>query len=51
MAWFLGSVAMGLLYDYSLIALVAFGVLFQLTAALLFFWLRKPLAEAIAAAQ
>jgi predicted MFS family arabinose efflux permease len=50
-AWFLGSAAMGLLYDYSLLALVAFGVLFQLAAALLFFWLRKPLAEAIAAAQ
>jgi len=50
-AWFVGSAAMGLLYDYSLIALVAFGILFQLTAALLFFWLRKPLAEAIAAAQ
>jgi hypothetical protein len=42
---------MGLLYDYSLVALVAFGVLFQLSAAILFFWLRKPLAEAIAAAQ
>ena len=50
-SWFLGSAAMGLLYDYSLIGLVAFGILFQLTAALLFFRLRKPLAEAIAAAQ
>ena len=50
-AWFLGSAAMGLLYDYSLIALVAFGILFQLSSALLFFWLRKPLADAIAAAQ
>ena len=50
-AWFLGSAAMGLLYDYSLPALVAFGVLAQLAAALLFFRLRKPLAAALAAAR
>jgi MFS family permease len=50
-AWFLGSAAMGLLYDHSLVALVVFGVLAQLSAALLFFWLRKPLAAAVAAAQ
>jgi MFS family permease len=50
-AWFLGSAAMGLLYDHSLVALVIFGVLAQLAAALIFFWLRKPLAVAIAAAQ
>jgi MFS family permease len=50
-AWFVGSAAMGLLYDYSLTALVVFGVLAQFSAALLFFWLRKPLAEAIAAAR
>lgn len=45
-AWFLGSAAMGWLYDHSLVALVAFGVLAQLSAALLFFQLRKPLAAA-----
>ena len=50
-AWFLGSAAMGLLYDHSLVALVVFGVLAQLSAALLFFRLRKPLAAAVAAAQ
>ena len=50
-AWFLGSAAMGLLYDHSLPALVVFGVVAQLAAALLFFWLRKPLAAAKAAAR
>lgn len=50
-AWFLGSAAMGLLYDHSLVALVVFGVLAQLSAAILFFRLRKPLAAAGAAAQ
>jgi MFS family permease len=45
-AWFLGSVTMGLLYDRSVMALVVFGVLFQLSAAALFFALRKPLAAA-----
>ena len=39
--WFLGSVTMGVLYDFSLIALVSFGVLAQLAAAILFFWLGK----------
>ena len=48
-AWFLGSALMGLLYDHSLIALVAFGVAAQLLAAALFFYLRKPLAAEIAA--
>jgi MFS family permease len=41
--WFLGSVAMGLLYDYSLFALVAFGITAQLAAAVFFVWLRRPL--------
>jgi MFS family permease len=50
-AWFLGSATMGLLYDYSLPALVVFGVMAQLAAALLFFRLRKPLAAAVAAAR
>ena len=44
--WFLGSVTMGLLYDFSLLALVIFGMIVQLGAAILFFWLRKPLAQA-----
>jgi MFS-type transporter involved in bile tolerance (Atg22 family) len=41
--WFLGSVTMGVLYDYSLIALVVFGIVAQLGAAALFVWLRRPL--------
>jgi MFS family permease len=45
-AWFLGSVTMGLLYGHSVTALVIFGMLFQLSAAILFFGLRKPLAAA-----
>jgi MFS family permease len=43
--WFLGSVTMGVLYDYSLFALVVFGIAAQLAAAVLFVWLRGPLAE------
>lgn len=49
-AWFLGSVAMGVLYDHALPVLVIFGVAMQFAAALMFFRLRKPLAEAAAAA-
>jgi len=37
---------MGLLYDHSLIALVAFGIAAQLAAAAMFVWLKKPLAAA-----
>jgi len=44
--WFLGSAAMGLLYDYSIVTLVVFGVAAQITSAVMFFWLRKPLAAA-----
>jgi MFS-type transporter involved in bile tolerance (Atg22 family) len=44
--WFLGSVTMGVLYDYSLFALVVFGIVAQLIAATLFIWLRRPLAAA-----
>jgi len=44
--WFVGSVTMGVLYDFSLYALVIFGAIAQLAAAALFFWLRKPLAKA-----
>src|SRR5881396_2159405 len=43
--WFLGSVTMGVLYDFSLFALVVFGIVAQIAAAGLFFWLRKPLVE------
>jgi MFS-type transporter involved in bile tolerance (Atg22 family) len=47
--WFLGSVVMGVLYDYSLLALVVFGVVAQVIAAGIFVWLRRPLAAAAAA--
>jgi MFS family permease len=42
-AWFLGSMVMGLLYSHSLPLLVAFGVLSQLAAAVMFFNLRGRL--------
>ncbi|HYX31195.1 MAG TPA: MFS transporter [Pyrinomonadaceae bacterium] len=42
--WFLGSVTMGVLYDFSLLALVVFGMAAQLAAAVVFIWLRRPLA-------
>jgi MFS family permease len=45
--WFLGSLTMGVLYDYSLMALVVFGIAAQLIAAILFFRLRQPLAAAV----
>src|SRR5262249_15268551 len=41
--WFLGSALMGLVYDYSLVALVAFGVIAQVIAAGMFFGLRARL--------
>jgi MFS family permease len=44
--WFLGSATMGLLYDFSLPALVLFGIAAQVIAALVFVQLRKPLAAA-----
>ena len=47
--WFFGSVAMGVLYDYSLLALVVFGIVAQVIAAGLFLWLKRPLAAAAAA--
>ncbi|HYW71539.1 MAG TPA: MFS transporter [Pyrinomonadaceae bacterium] len=43
--WFLGSVTMGVLYGFSLIGLVVFGIVAQLAAAALFVWLQKPLAN------
>jgi MFS-type transporter involved in bile tolerance (Atg22 family) len=42
--WFVGSVTMGVLYDFSLMALVIFGVVVQAAAAIMFLGLRKPLA-------
>lgn len=44
--WFAGSVVMGLLYDRSVVTLVAFGVTMQIVAAVMFVWLRRPLAAA-----
>lgn len=49
-AWFLGSAIMGVLYGFSIVAVVAFGIAAQLVAAAMFFRLRRPLAEAVAAA-
>lgn len=49
--WFLGSVTMGMLYDYSLMALVVFGVAAQLAAAVLFVWLRGSLGPTNVAAK
>ena len=43
--WFLGSLAMGLLYSKSLIGLVAFGIAAQLGAAVMFFRLRGMLRQ------
>jgi MFS family permease len=47
-AWFAGSALMGVLYGFSVFALVAFGVVAQLIAAVMFYALRKPLAAAAA---
>ncbi len=44
--WFIGSALMGMLYDHSIVALIAFGILAQVASAVLFFWLRKRLAAA-----
>ena len=45
--WFVGSLVMGKLYDTNLlVALVAFGVVAQLVAAVMFLRLRGPLARA-----
>jgi len=41
--WFVGSAAMGLLYEHSLFALVAFGVGAQILAAVMFIGLRARL--------
>jgi len=47
-AWFLGSAAMGMLYDRSIAALVIFGMVAQAASAIMFLTLRKPLASAAA---
>jgi MFS family permease len=47
--WFLGSLTMGLLYSRSLTALVAFGILMQFGAAVMFFRLRGMLKGAVQA--
>jgi MFS family permease len=44
--WFAGSASMGLLYEQSLVLLVAFGVTAQLVAAAMFFSLRHRLVAA-----
>src|SRR5436190_6492753 len=44
--WFLGSVVMGVLYDFSLVVHVVFGIAAQLIATTLFVWLRRPLTAA-----
>ena len=46
---FFGSVAMGALYSRSLVALVVFGLTFQVAAAAVFIFLNKPLRQASAA--
>ena len=46
--WFLGSAAMGLLYDHSTAALVILGMALQFASAVMFFRLRGPLAAAAA---
>jgi MFS family permease len=45
--WFVGSVTMGVLYDYSLAALVVFGIALQLFSAATFWWLHRRLATAV----
>jgi MFS family permease len=48
--WFVGSVVMGLLYGHSRPALVAFGAVLQLAAAVIFFALQGKLRRATAVA-
>jgi len=44
--WFAGSAAMGLLYEQSIVMLVAFGVAAQMVAAAMFLAMRGRLAAA-----
>jgi MFS family permease len=43
--WFLGSALMGVLYDHSVIGVVAFGLTLEVAAAGAFFWLRGRLTD------
>jgi predicted MFS family arabinose efflux permease len=45
-AWFLGSAAMGYLYDKSIITLIVFSMLCQLLALPIFFWGRTESSRA-----
>lgn len=45
-AWFLGSAVMGVLYDFSLPALIGFSILAQLTSLPLLFFVQKRLSAA-----
>lgn len=47
-SWFAGSALMGVLYGWSMLAVVAFGVIAQLVAAGMFFQLRTRLKAAAA---
>lgn len=44
--WFAGSVVMGILYDYSVTALVVFGIVVQVIAGVMFLLLHRPLKDA-----
>jgi predicted MFS family arabinose efflux permease len=44
-AWFLGSAAMGLLYDKSIMTLIVFSIVCQLAAIPIFFWGRRESGE------
>jgi predicted MFS family arabinose efflux permease len=46
--WFIGSAIMGQLYTRSLVALVVFGMTFQIAAAAVFVFVHRPLARAVA---
>jgi len=46
-AWFLGSATMGLLYDHSLLALVLFGMVAQVTAAIMFYRLSDSISASL----
>jgi MFS family permease len=48
--WFVGSSTMGILYGAHMLGtIVVFGLAFQIAAAVMFAWLRRPIAEAAAA--
>jgi len=41
LSWFFGSAIMGILYDFSLISLIVFSVLVQLSSIPMLFWVKK----------